>query len=78
MTSGRILVVVVVGCSILAALATVGILVPSSLWTGLVIATAGSSLLLLGMAFSPNLSLGVAIDVALLWLALWSSWSPAA
>jgi hypothetical protein len=77
MTSGRILVVVVVGCSILAALATVGILVPSSLWTGLVIATAGSSLLLLGMAFSPNLSLGVAIDVALLWLALWSSWSPA-
>jgi len=33
--------------------------------------------LLLALAFSPTLVIGFAIDLALLWLALVSGWSPA-
>ena len=75
-TVGRTLVVAVAGCSVLAALATVGVLVPSALWSALVVSAAGCSLLLLVIAFDPKLVLGVGIDLALLWLALWSGWTP--
>lgn len=78
MTSGRVLIAVVVGCSALAAFATVGVLIPSALWATLVVGAAGGSLLLLGIGFSPALALGVAIDAALLWLAIWSAWTPVA
>jgi hypothetical protein len=77
-TIGRVLVVAVVVCSALAALATVGVVVPSSLWTALVVASAACSLALLGIGSSPTLLVGVAIDLALLWLALVSSWAPTA
>ena len=75
-TVGRVLVVAVVCCSVLAALATMGVLVPSALWATLVAGAACCSLMLLVVGFTPALVLGVAIDLALLWLALWSSWTP--
>jgi hypothetical protein len=78
MTAGRILVGLIVACSLLAALAIVGIVVPGTLWAPLVAASAGCSLLLLAIGYSPALLVGVAIDVALLWLVLGSAWSPTA
>jgi len=63
--------------SLLAALATVGLVVPADWWQGLVVALAVSSMLLLVLCFSPILLNGFAIDLALLWLALVSGWSPA-
>ena len=77
-TIGRVLVVAVVVCSALAALATVGVMVPSSLWAALVVVSAACSLALLGIGSSSTLLVGVAIDLALLWLALVSSWAPTA
>ncbi len=74
--AGRVLVGAIVGCSLLAAMAIVGILVPSTLWAPLVVASAGCSLLLLAIPFSTQLLVGVAIDIALLWLALGSAWAP--
>ncbi len=70
------LTVVTLVTSLLAALATIGILVPADWWSGLVVAEALSSMLLLTVAFSPILLNGFAIDFALLWLALLSGWRP--
>jgi hypothetical protein len=74
--AGVLLTTVTVVTSLLAALATIGILVPADWWSGLVVAQAVSSLLLLTLCFSPILLNGYAIDLALLWLALLSGWSP--
>ena len=76
--AGRALTAIVVVTALLAALATVGILVAAGWWPGLVVALAISSMLLLVLRFSPILLNGFAIDLALLWLALVSGWSPAA
>jgi hypothetical protein len=62
----------------LAALATVGWLIPTSWWAGLVLAAAGSSTLLLALFFSPALLLGFAINVALWALVIGSVWAPTA
>ena len=62
--------------ALLAALATIGLLVPVDWWSGLVVAEAVSSLLLLAVCFSPILLNGFAIDLALLWLAVLSGWRP--
>jgi hypothetical protein len=62
--------------SLLAALATVGLLVPTDWWATLVVVAAGSSLLLLGLCYSPTLILGLAIDIALMWLVFGSGWRP--
>ena len=75
--AGRALTAVVVVTALLAALATVGILVAAGWWPGLVIGLAVSSMLLLVLRFSPILLNGFAIDLALLWLALLSGWMPA-
>ena len=75
--AGLALTVVTVVASLMAALATVGVIVPVDWWAGLVVAQAVSSLLLLILCFSPILLNGFAIDLALLWLALLSGWSPA-
>jgi hypothetical protein len=72
----RALTAVTVAALLLAALATVEVLVPAAWWSALVIVGATSSLLLLGLCFSPTLLLGVAIDVALLWLVIASAWNP--
>ena len=75
--AGKALTAVTIVTSLLAALATVGVVVPADWWAGLVVAQAVSSLLLLTLCFSPILLNGFAIDLALLWLALLSGWSPA-
>jgi hypothetical protein len=76
--AGIVLMVAVVAGFALAALATIGVLVPAGWWGGLVVGSALGSLVLLTMFFSPMLLLGHAIDVALLGLVLASVWSPTA
>jgi hypothetical protein len=51
--------------------------VPADWWSGLVVALAVSSALLLALVFAPTFLIGFGIDLALLWLALVSGWSPA-
>jgi len=75
-TVGRVIMVAVFACSLLAALATVELLVPAGWWAALVVASAVGSMLLVTLFFSPALLLGYAIDLALLWLVLGSVWSP--
>jgi hypothetical protein len=75
--AGLVLMVIVFGASMLAALATVGLLVPVEWWAGLVVSAALTSMLLLAVAYSPALLLGFVIDLALLWLVAASLWSPA-
>jgi hypothetical protein len=70
-----LVVAVVIGFA-LAALSTVGILVPVGWWQGLVVASTAASVLLLVVGFSPGLVLGFAIDAVLLWVVFGSSWSP--
>lgn len=65
-------------CSLLAALATVGLVVTAGWWAALVLGAAAGSFLLLALAWSPLLLLGLGIDLALVWLALWSGWDPVA
>ena len=86
-TIGLVIMVSVVALSMLAALSTIGVLIPATWWAGLVIGSATwwaglvigsaiSSTLLLALFFSPALLLGFAISLALLWLVLGSVWSP--
>lgn len=73
---GIVVMAVVFIASLLAALATVGLLVPTDWWAGLVVASSVTSMILLTLFFAPALLLGYAIDIALLWLVLGSVWSP--
>jgi hypothetical protein len=75
-TLGIGLIAIVVVMFVLAALATVGWLVPAEWWIGLVIGAAGSSTLMLVAFFAPALLLGFAINAALVWLVVASVWSP--
>jgi hypothetical protein len=61
----------------LAALATVGWLIPQSWWGRLVVGSAVASSALLVLFFSPSLILGFGINAVLLWIVLASGWSPA-
>jgi hypothetical protein len=72
------LIAVVVVAFALAALGTVGLVVPVTWWPGLVVVGAVASLVLLATAFDPQLVLGIGIDVALLVVVAGSLWSPAA
>lgn len=74
---GIVLVAAVMALSVLAALSTVGLLVPPGWWAGLVIGAAAGSSVLLALFFSPTLLLGFAINLALAWFVLGSVWSPA-
>lgn len=49
---------------------------PAGLWIPGVVIGAVASLLLLGLWYQPWLTIGVAIDLVLLWLVLVSSWAP--
>jgi hypothetical protein len=75
--AGMMLAAIAIATSLLAALATVGILVPADWWPGLVVALAVSSMLLLTLRFSPAFVIGFGIDAALLWLVFLSGWRPA-
>lgn len=74
--TGRALTAVAIVTSLLAALATVGIVVPAEWWPGLVVALAVSSMLLLTLRFAPAFLVGFGIDAALLWLVFLSGWRP--
>lgn len=75
-TTGGVLLALTVACSVLGALAIVGVLIPGGWWSGLVVGAALASLGLLAIAFSSMLLVGVAIDLALVWLAVASGWAP--
>jgi hypothetical protein len=60
-----------------AALATVGWLVPASMWGPLVVCGAALSLVTLTLFFHPWLVLGIVIDVVLLWAVVAAGWNPA-
>jgi hypothetical protein len=77
-TVGIVLMAVVFVGFVLGALSTVGLLVPAGWWSGLVVGAAVGSFLLLALFFSPTLLLGLAIDLALVWLVMAGVWSPAA
>ncbi|HYK95077.1 MAG TPA: hypothetical protein VE011_04295 [Candidatus Dormibacteraeota bacterium] len=59
----------------LAAVAALGI-APAALWAPAIAVGAAASLGLLVVFFHPWLALGVAIDIALLWVALIIGWTP--
>lgn len=63
--------------SLLAALATVGLLVPADLWAGLMVGAALASASMLVLFFSPALVLGFGIDALIVVLVVSGSWSPA-
>lgn len=73
---GVAVMVVTLATFALAALATVGWLVPAGWWAGLLLASATASTLMLVLFFSPALLIGFAINIALWWLVLASAWSP--
>lgn len=73
---GTALIAVVVVGSSLAALSTVGIIVPSGWWRPLVAVSAVTSAILLALFFEPRLVLGLGIDVVLLWVVVTSAWMP--
>jgi hypothetical protein len=70
-----LLVGVIVVASLAAALATVGVL-PVAWWSALVVLAAVASLVLLVLAFEPQLILGIGIDVVLLVVAVTGAWTP--
>jgi hypothetical protein len=63
---------------VLAGLATVGFVVPTDWWAGLVVGSSIVSLVLFVLVFSPSLLLGIAIDAVLLWLVWSGAWAPTA
>jgi len=72
---GIALVAVMIGAYALAALASFEI-GPSGLWVPAVAAGTLASLALLALFYMPWLTIGVGIDVVVLWLVLMTSWSP--
>jgi len=76
-TIGMVVMAVTFVSFLLAALATMGWLVPTDWWSGLLLGAATSSTLLLALFFSPALLLGFVINVALWVLVMASIWSPA-
>lgn len=75
---GIVVMVITFAAFLGAALATMGWLLPTGWWSGLVLAGAATSTLLLALFFSPALLLGFVINAALWVLVLASIWSPAA
>lgn len=75
-TAGIVLMAIVVVGFVLAALSTVSLVVPAAWWAGLLVVGAAGSLAMLALFFSPQLVLGLAIDLSLLWLVFGSGWSP--
>lgn len=74
---GMVAMVVTFGLSVLAALSTVGLLVPVEWWAGLMVAAAASSTLMLLLFYSPALILGFGINALMVVLVVSGSWSPA-
>jgi hypothetical protein len=75
---GTVLIAVVAIGFVLGGLATLDMLVPAVWWPALMVGSAAVSVLLLVLYFDPQLVLGLAIDAALLWIVLASTWRPMA
>ncbi len=75
---GVALVAIVVAGFVMAALSTVGVLLPAGWWRPLIGIGAVASLLTLALFFNPQLLLGPTIDLVLLVLVIATTWSPAA
>lgn len=73
---GAILIAVTVGAFALAALATVGIIVPAGWWQPTVALGAVASAAMLVLFLEPQLVLGLGIDAALLWVLVTRAWVP--
>jgi hypothetical protein len=73
---GVALMAMTVLLGLLAALATVAIIVPAGWWGGLMILAAASSTVMLALFWSQALVLGFAINAAMVLLVLSGSWSP--
>ena len=67
---GIVLMVLTFALSLLAALATVGVIVPTDWWAGLMIAAAATSTVMLLLFYSPALILGFAINALMVALAI--------
>jgi hypothetical protein len=75
---GTVLIAAIAVGFALGGLATLDLLVPSGWWPNLVLGSTLASVLLLVLFFDPQLVLGLAIDGALLWIVLASTWRPMA
>jgi hypothetical protein len=73
---GIVLIAISLAAFALAALSTVGVLVPSASWAALVIVGAAASLTQLAFFFHPWLVLGLLIDAVLLWAVTVQQWTP--
>jgi hypothetical protein len=74
---GTVVMALTFALSLLAALATVAVLVPAGWWAGLMLGTAAASSVMLLLFYSPALILGFGIDALMVALVLGGSWSPA-
>jgi hypothetical protein len=73
---GAVLIAVTVGAFALAALATVGIIVPSGWWQPTIALGAVASAATLVLFFDPQLVLGLGMDAVLLWVVATRGWAP--
>jgi hypothetical protein len=73
---GAVLIAITVGTLALAALATVGIVVPSGWWQATVALGAIGSAATLILFFDPQLVLGLGMDLVLLWVVATRAWAP--
>jgi hypothetical protein len=72
---GTTLLAITLGAFVLAAIATLGLL-PAGAWVASITLGSIASMGLMALFFHRWLSLGIVIDVVLLWAALVNSWSP--
>jgi hypothetical protein len=72
---GAVLISVTVAAFALAALATVGVIVPSGWWQPAIALGAIASVATLVLFFDPQLVLGLGIDIVLLWLVATRAWA---
>ncbi len=73
---GAVLIAVTVGAFALAALSTVGLIVPSGWWQPTIALGAIASAAMLVLFFEPQLVLGLGIDAVLLWVVVTRAWVP--
>lgn len=73
---GLMLVSLTVAAFAVAALSTVGWLVPTDWWRPAVSVSSVLSMVVLGLYFNPQLVVGLGIDAVLLWVASTGAWSP--
>ena len=73
---GVVLIAVTVGAFALAALSTVGIIVPVGWWQPTIALGAIASAAMLVLFFEPQLVLGLGIDAVLLWVVVTRAWVP--